>query len=279
VDSTLLDETPFESALFPCCGCRMRVARNYYNKINNNAVAPAPSCSTSKAVLFFCLRSAVPLLLFLYIAVSSSSAVAVSFVELTGSTDSIRAVGGIMTSRNDSNGEKAASASSSAGAAFAGSPEDAAHSYTTNEEDRREAAKLQARLQQQQSQQQRRHSRRRSGSPVFERVPSVQIAEGRHKYVQIRATYFGGGGGDGDDEGEEQIFVTSRKGVHYHRNAAEPLIAQLQASGGYSDIAVAGGGRLSLDTAKRKIEIYGFSYSFGKADHGTSNVVAVEILG
>jgi phosphohistidine phosphatase len=96
-------------------------------------------------------------------------------------------------------------------------------------------------------------------------VPSVKIDEGRHKYVQIRASI----------DGEERVFVTSKRGAHYHRNAAEPLIDELERAG-YHDVEVTGGGRIELDARAKRISIYGYSYGFGLADHGLSKSVIMQ---
>lgn len=92
--------------------------------------------------------------------------------------------------------------------------------------------------------------------------PSVSIEEGAHKYVLIRTA--------GD-----RYFVTSRRGASYHRNAAEPLIAALEAAG-FSHIEVTGGGRLFLQEDQRRISIFGFSYGFGQADHAISRSVILK---
>lgn len=123
--------------------------------------------------------------------------------------------------------------------------------YTTNDEDQREAAKLQARLRDKPS------ISKSAGRK--ERVPSVEVANGKHKYVLIRASL----------DGEEQYFVTSRRGAHYHRNAAEPFIAKLE-DAGYYDIEVTGGGRIALNEEEKTMSIYGYSYGFGLADHSIS---------
>jgi phosphohistidine phosphatase len=128
------------------------------------------------------------------------------------------------------------------------------HEYTTNEEDQRAAQQLQARL----------RDNRGTHASERRRLPSVQIAEGRHKYVLITAEL----------NGDEQAFVTSRQGAHYHRNAADPLIYELERAG-YTDIHIAGGGRLLLDSHAKKMEIFGYSYSFGLADHAKSKRVVL----
>ena len=129
--------------------------------------------------------------------------------------------------------------------------------FTTNEEDQNEVAKLQARLRENSSVAKACNDGTSSTrQPPF---PFVDIAEGAHKYVLVRAEW----------DGEERYIVTSKKGAEYHRNAAEPMINKLQKSG-YTNIEVTGGGRISLDSNTKEIHIYGFSYGFGIADHTIS---------
>lgn len=96
-------------------------------------------------------------------------------------------------------------------------------------------------------------------------ITFTQIAAGAHKYVLIQA----------EQNGKTEYFVTSKRGAHYHRNAADPLIAELE-SAGYYDIEVTGGGRIDLDEDNKKISIFGFSYSFGLANHAISREVVLE---
>lgn len=127
--------------------------------------------------------------------------------------------------------------------------------FTTNEEDKAEAAKLKARL---------ASSASHSHASSHQVVPYVSIAKGAHKYVLIKARE--------PQSGNESYFVTSRRGAAYHRNAAEPLVFQLETNG-YSRIEIVGGGRISLDEDAKKISIFGFSYSFGQGDHNLSKAV------
>jgi len=123
--------------------------------------------------------------------------------------------------------------------------------HTTNEEDRQEAEKLKERL------------RGNVGAGAATRkVDPVQIAAGAHKYVLIRA----------EQDGNTEYFVTNKRGAHYHRNAAEPLIFELEQAG-YYDIEVTGGGRINLDETYKTISIFGYSYSFGLANHQISKEV------
>jgi phosphohistidine phosphatase len=127
--------------------------------------------------------------------------------------------------------------------------------HTTNDEDQRAVKKLQARLR-----------NAVSNAKVGQQpVPSVEIAEGVHKYVLIKA----------EINGDEQHIVTSKKGAAYHRNAAEPMITKLEQAG-YSNIEVTGGGRVSLDSIAKQIYIFGFSYGFGLADHSISQRIVLE---
>lgn len=128
------------------------------------------------------------------------------------------------------------------------------HPPTTNEEDQLEAARIQERL--------KANVGSGASSSHKQRLTSVSIADGAHKYVQIRASL----------DGEEQDFVVSRRGASYHRNAAAPFIAKLEQAG-YEDIEVRGGGRLLLDEDSKVISIFGFSYGFGQANHAISQRV------
>jgi phosphohistidine phosphatase len=132
--------------------------------------------------------------------------------------------------------------------------------HTTNAEDQREAERIQVRL--------RNRAADEYGSTVAsgQVLPCVEIAEGAHKYVLLSGT---------DYHGDEHYIVTSLKGAEYHRNAAEPMIASMEEAG-YSDIIVAGGGRITCDSKARKISIYGFSYGFGKANHEISRIIVLE---
>ncbi len=129
--------------------------------------------------------------------------------------------------------------------------------YTTNELDRTESAKLKARLAAEQKQSKRKPS-------DFKPIDSVQIAQGRHKYVLVSARE--------PNSPEFKYFVTSRRGAAYHRNAAEPLVYSLKEAG-YEDIEIKGGGRILCNNDEKKISVFGFSYSFGQANHETSKRV------
>jgi phosphohistidine phosphatase len=147
--------------------------------------------------------------------------------------------------------------------------------YTTNEEDQREAAKLQARLRKCDDDEAddgtddtpRLSGRGDEDSLYSRRIPNVSIDGGAHKYVLISALIPGAE--------ERQHFVVSRRGAHYHRNVAEPFVEDLERRG-YKSIDILGGGRIALDTEKRTISVYGYSYGFGLADHALSKAVIMK---
>lgn len=138
--------------------------------------------------------------------------------------------------------------------------------YTTNDEDQREAARLQRRLQDNSHDDEDDYLT--AGAAAHNdsgyRIPNVSIDSGAHKYVLISAILPGGR--------ERQHYVVSRRGAHYHRNAAEPFVDALEGSG-YLSIQILGGGRIALDEGKKSIHIYGYSYGFGLADHALSKSV------
>lgn len=125
--------------------------------------------------------------------------------------------------------------------------------FTTNKEDQEEAAKLKERLANQ------RGASSKSSSST-DPLPNVSIDEGAHKYVLIRAK---------ENDGKNEHFVVSKREAHYHRNVAEPMVDMLQRHG-YEDIQILGGGRIRLDSQAKKVDIFGFSHSFGQPDHSIS---------
>lgn len=133
------------------------------------------------------------------------------------------------------------------------------NNFTTNEEDQREAKRLQARLQNTSDDEE-------TNDASYQKMPNVRIAEGAHKYVLISAL--------SPDKNEREYFVTSKKHAAYHRNAAEPFVDELERNG-YRSISILGGGRINLDSEKKTIFIYGYSYGFGLADHAISKSVVV----
>jgi len=135
--------------------------------------------------------------------------------------------------------------------------------FTTNAEDQQEAAKLQQRLTQSSD------KTNSSGRAIGKFVPSVDLAEGRHKYVLISARQPSLSEDETNSKRSTQRFVVSKYLAPYHRNVAEPFVEKLE-SNGYENIRVLGGGRISLDNENKKVEIFGFSYGFGKADHELS---------
>jgi phosphohistidine phosphatase len=156
---------------------------------------------------------------------------------------------------------------------------------TTNEEDQREAQKLKDRI---------KHQVNPNAAVLLvgtggkdkSRLPSVKIANGRHKYVLIKAEYVAprpppsttitADGKRNSVATSTQYFVTSQQGAKYHRNAAEPMIAEIEQAGCYQDIDIVGGGRIDLDEHAKKISVFGFSYSFGQANHAISRQVILE---
>ena len=121
--------------------------------------------------------------------------------------------------------------------------------YTTNEEDQAAVAALEKRI----SETNRiRNADSLGSSSSFNPVPNVAIAPGAHKYVLISASE------PNENSNDSIYFVTSKKGAHYHRNAAEPYVNLLQESG-YINIQVLGGGRIYMNHKEKKIEIFGYS--------------------
>ena len=138
---------------------------------------------------------------------------------------------------------------------------------TTNAQDLAEAEALQVRLSAQESSTTYKDSD--NNNNIF--VPTVSIDEGAHKYVLIKASTPSNSGSSSSST--VQHFVFSKQGADYHRNVAEHFIPTLQTAG-YYDIRITGGGRILKDSTKKLINIYGYSYGFGMADHS----LAVEVV-
>jgi len=126
--------------------------------------------------------------------------------------------------------------------------------HTTSQADRDGVARLKADLAEKNAAD--RHGVSSAGSTTSEMIQQVQVDEGANKYVLVRATAPG--------KENASFFIKSVKGAPYHKDAAEPLIAQLS---DYSNVDVLGGGRIYYSTEEKKLSIFGFSYGFGKADH------------
>lgn len=139
---------------------------------------------------------------------------------------------------------------------------------TTNEADKQRAAELVNRLKTTTQNIQDTDDKTINNISDSDRIPDVEIAEGRHKYVLIKAIW--------NKTGDIQYIVTSRYGASYHNDAAEPMVAKLQRAGdgrAYSNIEITGGGRINCNSTTKEIEIYGYSYSFGQAVHEISQNV------
>jgi Janus/Ocnus family (Ocnus) len=132
------------------------------------------------------------------------------------------------------------------------------YEYTTNDEDKAEALRLKKELKKSPTEKGIKAGDR------FEPINPVKIAKGANKYVLIKARE--------PNSREDTYFVTSKDSAHYHRNVATPFIHDLQAHG-YESIEILGGGRILLDEDSKKVDIFGFSYSFGQPDHEISKRV------
>ena len=98
--------------------------------------------------------------------------------------------------------------------------------------------------------------------------PRVQLSPGKNKYVLVKAVVAATEGGNDDDV---YWFVKSASpeecGGPYHANVAQDLIEWIEAAG-FSNIQVTGGGRIDFNAEKQHAHVYGFSYGYGKGNHG-----------
>ena len=137
--------------------------------------------------------------------------------------------------------------------------------YTTNAHDLAEVAKLQSQLEGDKANINNNEPSQQQQAATY-RIPSVSIDSGAYKYVLITASQ------PNNNNNKEEVFVHSKRGAHYHRNVAEPLIPILQQSG-YTNIRIKGGGRILRDDDDKIIKIFGYSYGFGRADHALAKDV------
>jgi phosphohistidine phosphatase len=93
-----------------------------------------------------------------------------------------------------------------------------------------------------------------------ELFPAVQIDEGTFKYVLIHA--------EDPHTGEQKDLVRGKTGDPYHADVARPTVEALEEAG--IAVTVLGGGRIRHSVSEKKIEIFGFSYSFGQPDHNVT---------
>ena len=144
----------------------------------------------------------------------------------------------------------------------------AAASHTTSAEDQANVAALKARLEGTGGGAGAAAAEADDADAPYNQIPRVEIAPGAHKYVLISAHA-------PTDPPEKRWFVVSKHGAQYHANAAEPFVDRLEQAG-YRDIRVTGGGRINYQPDQRIINIFGYSYGFGLADHKLSKKVVEE---
>ena len=144
----------------------------------------------------------------------------------------------------------------------------AAASHTTSAEDQANVAALKARLEGTGGGAGAAAAEADDADAPYNQIPRVEIAPGAHKYVLISAHA-------PTDPPEKRWFVVSKHGAQYHANAAEPFVDRLEQAG-YRDIRVTGGGRINYQPDQRIINIFGYSYGFGLADHQLSKKVVEE---
>jgi len=99
-------------------------------------------------------------------------------------------------------------------------------------------------------------------------IQDVVISEGVGKYVLILAT-----GGDGGS----RWLVRGNREAEYHYQCATETLAMLEKCGASGEVK--GGGRIRLDKAEQVVEIFGYSYQYGPADHSITASLCRETFG
>ncbi|XP_063912554.1 14 kDa phosphohistidine phosphatase-like [Zophobas morio] len=98
-------------------------------------------------------------------------------------------------------------------------------------------------------------------SSILRQLKSVEIESGTQKYVLIQAI---------DPSSDAEVyFVRGNSSARYHVEAAQALVDFFLEKG--INHKVTGGGRISYNASEKVIKIYGYSYSFGRADHSITS--------
>jgi len=99
-------------------------------------------------------------------------------------------------------------------------------------------------------------------SSKLDRVPAVDIEEGKFKYVLIKVY---------ESKEEEEIskfIIRGYKWAGYHSDIYEQVDGKIHKLGLACECV--GGGRIFHDPNKKSILVYGYSQGYGKADHSIS---------
>ncbi|XP_076810998.1 14 kDa phosphohistidine phosphatase-like [Clavelina lepadiformis] len=86
-------------------------------------------------------------------------------------------------------------------------------------------------------------------------IPEVVIDFGTFKYIQIKVSA----------GGKEKIVVRGLESAEYHADILDSCAPQIRSLGFQAEAI--GGGRIKHDPAKKRLDVYGYSMGFGRADH------------
>ncbi|CDJ47614.1 14 kDa phosphohistidine phosphatase, putative [Eimeria brunetti] len=101
-------------------------------------------------------------------------------------------------------------------------------------------------------------------------LEAVIVGDGRQKYTLIRIP-------KQDDMHADIYLVRGDPKAEYHYQTAIETLNALQSRNILSDVL--GGGRMDVLRAEKKVEIYGYSYQYGAADHSITAKMMKEHLG
>jgi len=101
-------------------------------------------------------------------------------------------------------------------------------------------------------------------------IPIVDIdEEGVFKYVLLKVW-------SKESKGASAVLVRGFKWGVFHRHIFQDMEAKLRALG--LEALCLGGGRISKDSTLKKINVYGFSTNYGKADHELTTRLLKEVF-
>jgi len=96
----------------------------------------------------------------------------------------------------------------------------------------------------------------KGSSEVLDKIPAVEIAEGKWKYVQIELTAPGE---------PPKLVVRNTAGLPYHPDMYYAAMDKLEKEGlGQVKGRVIGGGRIEYYPEQKTVSIYGYSKTFGR---------------
>ena len=93
-------------------------------------------------------------------------------------------------------------------------------------------------------------------------IETVKIADGTHKYILAQVF------AEGDERHDSKLVVRSYGGCRYHADNYRMLMSEIWAEHGRDAFKghVIGGGRLRYSSKEKKVDVWGYSMTFGRTE-------------